>query len=141
MNVVKQIVIIVVVVAVVSAAGYFVGRAHTVRPTMETDTELYQNTLDEIGKLRSEIDKNNKLIGRFIPELEEVAERIESSAKRIETSVEISEDIESGSSEIKSVAGELREDIADIDEASRGLAEIFGVTEKESKPMESGDTD
>jgi methyl-accepting chemotaxis protein len=137
----KSLIIILVVLVVflgAISAAYFIGRARANRSGVGASTELYQDTLAEIGKLRGEIATYSELIGQLGPEISELAGRIESITGRVETSLgrierslEISGDIESGSGEIRDIAGELRGDIADIGEASRGLAEIFAVDREE----------
>ncbi|MDC7125791.1 MAG: hypothetical protein PQJ46_09495 [Spirochaetales bacterium] len=127
----KKTIIIICFIAGISIGLFFLGRSSVNRSAVGTDTELYQNTLTEIGNLRSEIEEYSKLIGKLEPELTELTTAITNSQNGVEASIGISSDIESCSGEIGDIAGKLNRDIADIGEASRGLAEIFDVNTEE----------
>jgi len=130
----KLVILIIIIAALLCLSCFFAGRTLSDRHRVDTGSELYQNTLAEIGKLRTEIEGYTELIEQLSPELSELSGRIESSRigieesrLRIESSLRISRDIESNSGKIGDLAGELNSDITDIGAASRGLAEIFGV--------------
>ena len=136
----KKTIIIIVIFVALCGGSYFLGRHHSNADTGTVDqsTELYQDTITEIEKLRSELAGYTELIQQLEPGLTEAAERIEASQIRVESSIGISGDIAEGSGEIGNLARELRSDITDIGEASRGLAELFGVETEGSGPATGG---
>jgi len=128
----KVILVIIIIIVLIFAAGFLISRALYNRPTVDTNTELYNDAIAEIGKLRTELGEYSKLVEELKPGLEGLTTAINSSQLGVGTSIEISENIESSSGEIGDIARELNADITEIREASLGLAEIFGVSTEEN---------
>jgi len=128
----KKVIMVICIIVLMFSAGFFISRALYNRSAVDTNTELYNDTIAEIGKLRTELGDYTELIGELEPGLAEIAERIESSQRGIESSLGILSDITTSSGEIGNIARELNSDITDIREASLGLAEMFGVSTEEN---------
>ena len=128
----KKVIAIFVLAILVCGGVFFLGRSCSNRPTVDTNSELYNDAITEIGKLRTELGEYSKLVEGLKPGLESLTVAINSSQVGLSASIEISEDIESGSGEIGDIARELNADITEIREASLGLAEIFGVSTEEN---------
>jgi len=130
----KKTIVILILSALIACSVFFLGRSCSNGSTVDTDTDLYQNTLVELGNLRHEIAEYSNLIEKLGPELTSLTDRIEASKdgiaesqRGIESSLSLLGDITADSGAIGDITRELNLDIANIREASRGLSEIFGV--------------
>jgi len=115
------------IVSVAFLLGWLGGRANLNRSRMEAGAGVYQDFTGSIDQLRGEVQSISTAVGEVADTTGRIAESVESGQRGLEKGIDGLRDLIADSEEAQSLAGGIGEDLADIGEASRGLADLFGV--------------
>lgn len=115
------------IIGVVLSGIYFSGKSE-----VGVGTDLYNNALSRIKELEGIKLRLENSVLELTEELTKAGTAITASSDGLGISINISDAITANSSDIEIITRRIGDSTSAIDSASKGLAEIFGVTTEEN---------